>query len=96
VNAHWVNYPGNGGFTATVTVSNYGTQPINSWQVKWSFAVGQAVVSAWNAALSQSGSEVVAGNEPYNGSLGPGQSTSFGFEGIWNAATNPVPELICS
>ncbi|WP_422769652.1 cellulose-binding domain-containing protein [Plantactinospora sp. WMMC1484] len=78
-----------GGFTATVTLTNVG-DPISSWTMTWSYAGGQRVTQAWNATVSQSGSEVSARNASYNGSVATGASVSFGFNGSWNGS-NPAP-----
>jgi lysophospholipase L1-like esterase len=83
-----------GGFQATVTVTAGGSATAG-WTVGWQFANGQAVTQSWNAALSTSGSTVTARNVSYNGALGAGGSTQFGFLGTWNG-TNPVPALTCT
>ncbi|MCZ4121027.1 cellulose binding domain-containing protein [Streptomyces sp. H39-S7] len=79
-----------GGFTANVVVRNRGTVPVNGWTVGWSWPAGQSVSQAWNAALTQSGSQVTAANASYNGSLPAGGSVSFGFNGAWSG-TNTAP-----
>ncbi|GAA3750409.1 hypothetical protein GCM10022225_38340 [Plantactinospora mayteni] len=78
-----------GGFTATVTVTNVG-DPISSWTLTWSYDAGQRVTQAWNSTVSQSGSQVTARNASYNGSIATGASVSFGFNGSWNGS-NPAP-----
>jgi hypothetical protein len=40
--------------------------------------------------VTQSGSNVTARSVSYNGSLGTGGSTSFGFNGSWTGG-NPAP-----
>jgi hypothetical protein len=78
-----------GGFGANVTITNLG-DPINGWTLVWSYAAGQAVTQAWNATVTQSGSQVTARNVGYNGSLATNGNTSFGFNGSWNGS-NPAP-----
>ncbi len=78
-----------GGFTANVSLTNLG-DPVTGWTLKWSFSAGQQVTQVWNAALTQSGSQVSAANVSYNGALGTNASTSFGFNGSWTGS-NPVP-----
>lgn len=80
-----------GGFGANVAVVNLG-DPVNSWQVGWSFGAGQTITQLWNGAYTQSGSQVTVTNAPYNGALGTGASTSFGFNGSWSGS-NPVPAV---
>jgi cellulose 1,4-beta-cellobiosidase len=77
------------GFTAAVTVTNNSAAK-SSWSVKWSYAGNQKVTSGWSAKISQSGADVTAANESYNGSLATGGSVSFGFNGTYSG-TNAVP-----
>ncbi|WP_239134328.1 endo-1,4-beta-xylanase [Rugosimonospora africana] len=83
-----------GGFQAAVTVTA-GSSAISSWTVTWQFANGQTITQAWNATITSSGSAVTARNVSYNGSLGAGASTQFGFLGSSNG-TNNTPSLTCS
>lgn len=78
-----------GGFGANVNVTNLG-DPVTSWTVVWSYSAGQQVTQAWNATVTQSGSQVTARNAGYNGALATNASTSFGFNGSWTGS-NPVP-----
>ncbi|CAM5564837.1 glycoside hydrolase family 6 protein [Streptomyces hirsutus] len=77
------------GFTAAVTVTNLGAAK-TSWAVKWSYAGNQRVTSGWNAKVTQSGSNVTAANESYNGTLATGGSASFGFQGTYSGS-NAIP-----
>ncbi|HEX8343701.1 MAG TPA: cellulose binding domain-containing protein [Actinoplanes sp.] len=72
------------GFTASVTVTNTGSSAINGWTLGFNLPAGQAITSSWNANLTTSGSAVTARNVGYNGSLAPGASASFGFQGSLN------------
>ncbi len=80
------------GFTATVTVTNNGTAATNSWRVTWTWPGNQQITNAWNATVTQSGAAVTATNLSYNGSIAPGGSTSFGFQGTYSG-TNGAPTL---
>jgi len=77
------------GFTAAVTITNNSAAK-SSWAVKWSYAGNQKVTSYWNAKVSQSGADVTASNETYNGTLATGGSVSFGFNGSYSG-TNALP-----
>ncbi|TDB81058.1 cellulose-binding domain-containing protein [Micromonospora sp. KC721] len=79
-----------GGFTGNVTVTNLG-DPLSGWTLTWSFSAGQQVTQAWNATVSQSGTQVTARNAGWNGNLATNASTSFGFNGSWNNSNNPTP-----
>ncbi|TDC67889.1 cellulose-binding protein, partial [Micromonospora sp. KC606] len=78
-----------GGFGADVTVTNLG-DPINGWTLTWTYTAGQRISQAWNATIAQSGNRVTATNVSYNGALGTGGHTSFGFNGSWGGS-NPAP-----
>ncbi|MCH0571560.1 cellulose binding domain-containing protein [Streptomyces sp. MUM 136J] len=69
------------GFGAQWTVKNTGTSTISSWTVEWDFPSGTSVTSAWDADVTSSGTHWTARNKSYNGSIAPGASVSFGFNG---------------
>lgn len=83
-----------GGFQAEVRVTA-GSSAIRGWRVDWTFANGQQVTQVWNATITSTGSSVTATNVSYNGSLGAGASTSFGFLGSWTD-TNTAPSVSCT
>ncbi|MFU8875812.1 cellulase family glycosylhydrolase [Micromonospora sp. SL4-19] len=100
--------PANGGCTASYAITNSwpggfqaevqvkaGSSAINGWTVKWTFANGQTVTQVWSATVTNSGSAYTARNVDYNGKLGAGASTSFGFLGSWNG-TNSIPAVTCT
>jgi len=74
-----------GGFQATVTVTNAGSSSINGWTTSWAFPSGQSIQSLWNGTATTSGSNVSVRNAPYNGSLPAKGSTTYGFVGSGNA-----------
>jgi mannan endo-1,4-beta-mannosidase len=82
-----------GGFQGDVRVTA-GNAAIRGWTVTWAFANGQTVTQTWSAGVTSSGSSITARNVSYNGSLGAGASTNFGFLGSWNG-TNSAPALSC-
>ncbi|TNH30526.1 glycosyl hydrolase family 5 [Micromonospora orduensis] len=71
----------NNGFTADVQITNTGSSAINGWTLTYSLPGGQQVTNAWNATVSQSGSAVTARNVGHNGSIAPGGTASFGYQG---------------
>ncbi|MEV6694708.1 endo-1,4-beta-xylanase [Micromonospora sp. NPDC051196] len=70
----------NGGFVATVRVTA-GNAAIRGWTVRITLPGGTAVTGTWNAQASGSTGTVNFGNVSYNGQLGAGGSTEFGFQG---------------
>jgi len=78
-----------GGFGATVTVTNLG-DPVTGWRLTWTFPAGQTVTQLWNGSVAQSGSQVTVTNASYNGTVSSGGTVSFGFNGAWTTS-NPSP-----
>ena len=70
-----------------------GSTAITGWTVTWTFADGQSLTQAWNATATSTGATVTARNAGYNGSLGAGAGTTFGFLGKWTG-TNSVPASV--
>ncbi|WP_415951758.1 glycosyl hydrolase family 18 protein [Streptomyces sp. KLOTTS4A1] len=69
------------GFEGKWTVKNTGTTTLSSWTVEWDFPSGTQVTSAWDADVTSSGNHWTARNKSWNGTLAPGASVSFGFNG---------------
>nr|WP_241562058.1 glycoside hydrolase family 9 protein [Streptomyces hoynatensis] len=78
---NYVSYRWSGGFTSQVEVRNTGDTAISPWELKWSFADQQRITNAWNATVTQSGSDVSAKPLGWNATIPPGGSVSFGFNG---------------
>ena len=69
------------GFEGKWTVKNTGTTQLSSWTVEWDFPSGTRVTSGWDADITSSGNHWTAKNKSWNGTLSPGASVSFGFNG---------------
>ncbi|WP_404819475.1 glycosyl hydrolase family 18 protein [Streptomyces marincola] len=69
------------GFDARWTVTNTGTTTITSWTLEWDFPAGTSVTSHWDARVTSSGNHWTARNTAWNGTIAPGASVSFGFNG---------------
>lgn len=78
-----------GGFGANVTVTNLG-DPVTGWTLTWSYAAGQQVTQAWNAAVTQAGAQVTARNVDHNAAIATNGTVAFGFNGSWTSG-NPAP-----
>lgn len=79
-----------GGFTANIQITNNGPTAINGWTVRWTFSVPTGVTSGWSATITDTdGHDVSATNMSWNGTIGSGFSTSFGWSA--EAATTDVP-----
>ncbi|MEU8114297.1 endo-1,4-beta-xylanase [Micromonospora sp. NPDC048947] len=75
----------NGGFVATVKVTA-GSAGTSGWNVGVTLASGASVTNTWSATASGSTGSVRFANVDYNGRLGAGQVTEFGFQGTGSGA----------
>ncbi|SCG62302.1 cellulose binding domain-containing protein [Micromonospora halophytica] len=78
-----------GGFQGEVTVANDTATTVNGWTVRLTLASGQVISSLWNGTNTGTTGNVTVRNAPYNGTLGPNASTTFGFTATGNGATPP-------
>ncbi|MFI0938103.1 glycoside hydrolase family 11 protein [Streptomyces sp. NPDC021020] len=83
------------GFTGAVNVKNNGSSAINGWTVKLTFPGNQTVTNLWNGSYTQSGNTVTVTNASFNGNLGGGASTSFGFNANYSGS-NGAPTVSCT
>ncbi|MDG4839756.1 endo-1,4-beta-xylanase [Micromonospora sp. WMMD967] len=84
--------PGPGGCTATVSVNQWnggfvanvrvtaGSSALNGWTVTIALPSGATVTNAWSADRSGNTGTTNWRNVAYNGQVGAGQSTEFGFQ----------------
>jgi endoglucanase len=84
------------GLVAGVTVTNTGTTALTAWTVTFTFGGDQKVTNAWGATVNQSIGYVTAANASYDGSVGVGSSTSFGFQGTWSTSDAAPASLTCT
>ncbi len=87
----------NTGATGTITITNSTSATINGWSVNWQYTTNR-LSSSWNATVSGS-NPYTATNLGWNGTLQPGQSTSFGFQLNKNGGALERPTLngtVCS
>jgi len=87
-----------GGEVLIVTVTNTATFTSTQWTVSWMLPTEQRLVSWWNTKISLPisptvPSPVIATNLPYNGTLAPGASTTFG---VVLSGIAPVPAMNCA
>ncbi len=87
-----VNDQWNGGFTATVKITNSGTSAINGWNINWRYSGSDKVTSSWNVNLTGS-NPYTATNISWNGTLQPNQSVEFGFQGSKGSAPAEIPVI---
>ncbi|MFB9235788.1 glycoside hydrolase family 11 protein, partial [Plantactinospora siamensis] len=78
-----------GGFQATVTVTNAGSSTLNGWTVRMTLPGGQNISSLWNGVNSGTSGAVTVKNAAYNGTIAPGASTTFGYTGTGDGSQQP-------
>ena len=82
----------NSGLTATITIANNTSSPIQGWSLNWGYSHNR-ISNSWNATISGS-NPYTAANLNWNGNIAPGQSVSFGVQLDKNGGSAEVPELI--
>ncbi|MFC5007844.1 cellulose binding domain-containing protein [Dactylosporangium cerinum] len=82
-----------GGFQGSVTVRNGSTAAISGWTARWTYTGGEQITQTWGATFTQSGAAVTADNTPWNGTLAPGATATFGFLAT---GTPTVPPVTCT
>jgi hypothetical protein len=83
-----------GGHQLEFTVRNTGPAALSGWTTAFSFAGTQQVTNSWNAVPSQTGSQVQAANQTYNGTLAAGASTTWGA--VVTGTAQPLSGLSCT
>ncbi|MBQ1047394.1 cellulose binding domain-containing protein [Micromonospora sp. C51] len=78
------------GFVATVTVRNTGSESLDGWLVRWRWSGDEQIQSVWGGVPDNSAADVTVRNAPYNGTVAPGGTTTFGLL----ASASTVPEGI--
>ncbi len=76
ITAEW-----NRGFTAAIDISNNTTTNINGWAVNWEYTDGSVITGFWNTQVSGS-NPYSASNLDWNATIYPGQSITFGLQGV--------------
>ncbi|MEV4341354.1 PHB depolymerase family esterase [Streptomyces sp. NPDC049590] len=68
------------GLTASLTVTNTGTTPVNGWRLDFTLPAGQTITNGWNAGYSPRTGTVTATDVTYNASIAPGASVTLGYQ----------------
>ena len=89
VNYH-VDNSWSGGYTASVTLKNTGTSPLDNWTLGWTAPPGTQITNGWNATLTQTGQQVTAKAPSWAPTLAAGTSATIGFQANGNSTTAPT------
>ncbi|GAA3145494.1 glycoside hydrolase family 48 protein [Streptomyces rameus] len=78
------------GFTADLTITNRGSDPIDGWTLTYAYSGNQRLSNGWNGTWSQSGQTVTVKNASYNGTIAAGAAVSTGAQFSYSG-TNTAP-----
>ncbi|QNP69241.1 cellulose binding domain-containing protein [Streptomyces roseirectus] len=78
------------GFTADLTITNRGTDPINGWTLGYSYAGNQKLSNGWNGTWTQSGKSVSVQSASYNANIAAGAAVTTGAQFSYSG-TNAAP-----
>ncbi|WP_327644467.1 cellulose binding domain-containing protein [Micromonospora zamorensis] len=70
----------NNGLTASISVTNTSSTPVNGWALAFTLPGGQSITSGWNASFAPSSGAVTARNVSYNATIAPNTSVDVGFQ----------------
>jgi cellulase/cellobiase CelA1 len=81
-----------GGFSASITMTNRAATPINGWTLTFTWpAAGEAVQSGWNGTWTQTGQNVTVTSVSWNATIAAnGGSVALGFNGT-DTGQAPAP-----
>ncbi|WP_214105936.1 chitinase [Acrocarpospora catenulata] len=69
------------GWEGKFVVLNDGSTPINGWRVEFDLPAGSNIGSFWDATMTRSGQHFTFTNVGWNGTINPGGTVGFGFNG---------------
>lgn len=78
-----------GGYQASVTVTNTGSLAVIPWLISWNVPSGVTLVSGWNATVTQDASKILAAAPSWAHSLPAGTSVSVGY--VASGPASPLP-----
>jgi hypothetical protein len=84
-----------GGFQGVVTIRNTGTGALSGWTVGMTLAPGQSISSLWNGVHTGTGGSVTVRNTPWNGTVAPNGTVTFGFTVGGSSSAAPT-DITCA
>lgn len=79
------------GYQASYVITNGTASTIASWRMEFDLPSGGTITGFWEADVTHSGNHYVAVNKAWNGSLAPGATVTWGYNG-----TGPRPPVNCT
>ncbi|MBT2225037.1 cellulose binding domain-containing protein [Nonomuraea sp. NEAU-A123] len=83
----------NTGLTASVTIANTSSNPINGWSLTFTLPAGQSITSGWNAAYSPTSGQITARNVSYNAAIPANGPVNIGFQATHTGNTGKPPQF---
>jgi Cellulose binding domain len=79
-----------GGFSASIAITNTGTQPFSGWWLNFQFGGDQKITNLWGASFSQNQNAVALNALSYDMTIAPGATlSSVGMNGTWTTSDAP-------
>jgi len=73
------------GFIGGISITNTGTNSINTWTLSWSYIGDQSITQGWSALSVQTGKSVSLTNLSYNGVIAPSTTVKgIGFQASYS------------
>ena len=92
----WGSY-GNRTDNLNVTITNDGSEPVGTWRIVIDISSGGPAtqVNCWDGIATLEGDRVTITNQPYNGTIQPGETKSFSFQLAHKTVTmSPTVRLV--
>jgi hypothetical protein len=80
-------------FTAVVTVTNAGREPLRGWTLRWNYPTAVQLEEGWNGDVTSSGARAQIRDLANGQAVPAGGSTTIGFVGVFGtgkAGTDPA------
>ena len=67
-------------YNVNITITNNSNRILDNWSIKMDFPTNTSVTNTWNTTYQISNNNITFSNMSYNGNIGIGASTDFGFQ----------------
>lgn len=67
------------GYQAEYKITNDGPGSLTTWTISFDLPSGSSISSSWDSVRSGTGQHLIFDSASWNGTLAPGESTTFGF-----------------
>ncbi|MDD2377034.1 MAG: cellulose binding domain-containing protein [Clostridia bacterium] len=67
-------------YNVNITITNNSNSILENWFIKMDFPINTSIANAWNTTYQIANNTITFSNMSYNGNIGIGESTDFGFQ----------------